>query len=449
MKLSDSAPLRFALGLLLVFLFGAALIFFFLHYQLTSHLERETDRGLLEEKALLLLQYRDYGPAGLYRAIQNEIASEGSQSHSFRVIDRKGRVVYQAGGLTFPTLKPFAGVREMDLGANPGKTVRMISFPVGDDLTAYVAFGMGRAARLIGDFRLTFILTAGLVALFGLALGYWLAWRFRLRIDAFNRHARLIVQSGDLSSRMPVTGNDELSVLAGNMNAMLDRIEKLVQGIRQVSDNIAHDLRTPLTRLRSAVQVALQQEDAAAHRAALERVLSEMEKMQGIFNSLLAISRAESGGMPVKRSVVDFSALLNEMVELYVPSAEDHGLTLHGAIEEGLKVYGNRQLLAQIISNLLDNALKYVPAGGEVGVKAGQQDDRVNVIVEDSGPGIPADMQERVFDRFARLDPSRTMAGSGLGLSLAKAFVELHHGHIAISKSALGGTAFTLDLPAA
>jgi len=288
-----------------------------------------------------------------------------------------------------------------------------------------------------------------MVSLLGLALGFWLARRFRGRIDAFNRHTKLIVQSGDLSSRMPVVGNDEFSVLAGNMNAMLERIEKLVQGIRQVSDNIAHDLRTPLTRLRADVQVALQQGGAEAHKAALERVHGELEKMQSIFSSLLAISRAESGGMPVKRAVVDFSELLTELVELYTPSAEEHGLVLHGDVADGLLIYGNRQLLAQIISNLLDNALKYVPAGSEVRLRAQRQDSQIKVVVEDGGPGIPPTMRDKVFERFTRLDPSRTMAGSGLGLSLAKAFVEIHHGTIAITKSPLGGSAFILDLPAA
>jgi len=451
MRLSDSAPIRLALGLLLTYLGGAVLLFFFLDYQLTSTLTREVDRGLMEERDLLQRQYRDSGTVGLHRAIENRIESEGSQSRGFRILDPQKKITYQAGGLAIPMTEPFSGVQQSRLETSDGKkhTVRVISFSMGQEMTGFVASSTEFMQGLIDNFRQTFLVTAGVVTLFGLALGYWLVWRFLVRIEAFNRHTQLIVQSGDLSSRMPVVGNDEFSVLACNMNAMLERIEKLVQGIRQVSDNIAHDLRTPLTRLRSEVQVALQQGDADTHKAALERVHGELEKMQSIFSSLLAISRAESGGMPVRRAVVDFSELLNELLELYTPSAEEHGLVLHGEVADGLLIYGNRQLLAQIISNLLDNALKYVPAGSEVRLQAQRQESQIKVVVEDGGPGIPPTMRDKVFERFTRLDPSRTMAGSGLGLSLAKAFVELHHGTIAITKSPLGGSAFILDLPAA
>ncbi|MEN6585664.1 MAG: HAMP domain-containing sensor histidine kinase [Sulfuricella sp.] len=451
MRHRDSAPLRFALGLLLTYLGGAALLFFFLDYQLTAMLAHEVDKAMTEESQLLQARYHVDGTAGLYHAIQSEIESDGSQFHGFRIIDPKNKVTYQAGGIAISMVTSFSGVQQVKLETSDNRkhTVRVISFPIGKDMTGFVASSMEPALGLLAKFRQTFLETAGGVTLFGLALGYWMVWRFRGRIEAFNRHTQQIVQSGDLSSRMPAVGNDEFSVLASNMNAMLERIEKLVQGIRQVSDNIAHDLRTPLTRLRADVQVALQQGDLDAHKAALERVQCELEKMQSIFSSLLAISRAESGGMPVKRAVVDFSELLSELVELYTPSAEERGLVLRGEIADGLLIYGNRQLLAQIISNLLDNALKYVPAGSEIKLHAQQQDSQIKVVVEDGGPGIPPTMREKVFERFTRLDPSRTMAGSGLGLSLAKAFVELHHGTIAITKSPLGGSAFTLDLPAA
>lgn len=451
MKLLDSAPLRLVLGLLLAYVCSAALIFYFLEYQITSTLTKGVDYSLAEERNMLQMQYREYGQEGLYRAIKSEIENEGSHAHGFRILDPQNQVTYQAGGLSLPLVKPFSGIRQMDLNAADDKPhpVRVTAFSVGDGMTGFIARSMEPVLGLVEDFRQTFLLTAGVVSLFGLSLGLFLARRFRGRIEAFNRHTQLIVQSGDLSSRMATVGSDEFSILASNMNAMLARIEKLVQGIHQVSDNIAHDLRTPLTRLRADVQVALQQDDAAAH-AALARVLVELDKMQSIFNSLLAISRAESGGMPMKRALVNFSELLEELVELYAPSAEDKGLVLQGEIPSGLLLYGNRQLLAQALSNLLDNALKYVPAGGTVKLGAQRsQNERIKVVVDDSGPGIPDEMRDKVFERFTRVDPSRTIAGSGLGLSLAKAFIELHHGKLTVTGSKLGGSSFILDLPAA
>jgi len=255
------------------------------------------------------------------------------------------------------------------------------------------------------------------------------------------------VKSGDLSSRMPVDGSDEFATLALNVNAMLERIERLVQGIRQVSDNIAHDLRTPLTRLRSDVEVALQHHDPETDRATLERVLDELENMQTIFNALLSLGQAEAGGMRIKRKDLDLSAFLSEMVELYTPSAEEHELQLESAIAPDMKMRADRQLLAQALSNLFDNALKYVPEGGKILLRAAINENRIEIVLEDSGPGIPPEMREKIFERFTRLDPSRTLPGTGLGLALVRAFVELHNGNVSVHESPLGGAAFIVTLP--
>jgi signal transduction histidine kinase len=448
MSLLINRPVRLILGLLLLYAWGAAAIFGYLNYRLSATLVDQIDRQLLEQQRLLVRQYHDYGFPGVQRTIQGEVAAKGRGERVYRILDGKGRIVLEAGELPLPRLARTDGIREIEVTAGTQRErVRVLAFSPAADMTVFVALGMQSASRIIDAARAAFVGTAEAIVLLGLILGLWLAKRFWGQIQAFNRHSQRIVKSGDLSSRMPVSGDDEFSILAVNTNAMLERIEKLVQGIRQVSDNIAHDLRTPLTRLRAEVEVALQRNDPEAHRLALERTLSELQNMQAIFNSLLAIGRAEAGSMPVRRNSVDLSELLNELVELYAPSAEEHDLDLSSDIAEGLQIEGDRQLLAQAMSNLLDNALKYVPAGGRIELHAAHQGGRVEVRLEDSGPGIPPEMREKVFERFTRLDPSRTMAGSGLGLSLVKAFVELHRGSIGISQSSLGGTAFTILLP--
>jgi len=287
-----------------------------------------------------------------------------------------------------------------------------------------------------------------LILLVAAAVWFWRGWQFRRQLGSFDEQTTLILDSGDLSRRLPVKKQDEFAALAAKMNAMVGRLEQQVVQARQTGDNIAHDLRTPLTRLRADVEAALRREDPAAHRDALVRTLSELEGMQQIIDSLLAISRAEGGGMRVQRKAVDLSGLLEEMAELYGPSAEEKALSLETRVEPGLLVGADRQLLARIFANLLDNALKYVPAGGKVVLAAAYRGDRVEISVEDSGPGIPVEMRDKVFERFARLDPSRTLPGAGLGLSLVKAFVELLHGNIRIADSRLGGAAFIVSLPA-
>ncbi len=289
------------------------------------------------------------------------------------------------------------------------------------------------------------------IILFSVIAGGVTARRVLRRIDTI-RDTSTKIMSGNLSERVPITRrNDEFDGLATNLNAMLDRIEQLLQGLKQVTDNVAHDLKTPLTRLRSQAESALR--DGAsdeARRQALDTTIAESDRLIQTFNALLMIARAEAGAPSGAFTDVDISAVVADVAELYGPVAEDTGILVETAITESVHLRANRELIGQAMVNLLENAVKYArpEAGGQGRITVGlrRKDDRVLIEVADNGPGIPEEDRQRVLERFVRLEKSRSEAGSGLGLSLVDAVTRLHGGTFRIEDNAPGVRA-VIDLP--
>ena len=281
--------------------------------------------------------------------------------------------------------------------------------------------------------------SGAIVVVLGLAGGFFVARRVLTRIDAMTETARTIMQ-GDLHERLPVAGTgDELDRLAINLNAMLERIEALMLGLKEVSDNIAHDLKTPLTRLRNRCEEALRAAGSETqYRGALESTIEESEALIRTFNALLVIARAESGQARDGMSVFDVAEIVRGIGDLYEPLADDKGIILKVEAQTEAWVRGNRELISQALSNLVDNAVKYgssAAAGtnrqpAEVVLKATERGDRILLSVADSGPGIAESDRARVLERFVRLEQSRSEPGSGLGLSLAAAITRLHGGEL-------------------
>ncbi len=296
-----------------------------------------------------------------------------------------------------------------------------------------------------------FVGVAGILLLSILA-GVLTAQRVLARIDTISATSNKIM-SGNLSERVPVTKrNDEFDALATSLNAMLDRIEQLMQGLKEVTDNVAHDLKTPLTRLRNKAKSALREgSDADTQRQALETTISESDKLIRTFNALLMIARAEAGAPSGAFADVDVSAVVADVAELYGPVAEEQGLTLETAVTEGIRLRANRELIGQALVNLVENALKYHEpvegTAGRIAVGVRAEGGRVLIEVGDNGPGIPEGDRQRVVERFVRLEESRTEPGSGLGLSLVAAVARLHRGEFRIEDNAPGVRA-VIDLPA-
>jgi signal transduction histidine kinase len=286
-----------------------------------------------------------------------------------------------------------------------------------------------------------------MIALAIMGLGAVIIW-FGIGRNALKRIDRMSaaskkIMAGDLSQRLPVGGSgDEFDRLSVSLNSMLGRIEKLNEGLRQVSDNIAHDLKTPLTRLRNKAADALDTPDTETRRVALEGIISESDQLIRTFNALLMISRVEAGSVAAEMSTVDLSAIVADSAELYEPVAEEAGLALTSSIEPGLAVQGNRELIGQAIFNLIDNAIKYSSDTGgdaDVSLRLTRRADGICLQVADRGPGIPAEKREEVLRRFVRLDESRSKPGTGLGLSLVEAVMGLHGGKLELSDTIANG----------
>ena len=265
------------------------------------------------------------------------------------------------------------------------------------------------------------------------------------------RDASRTIMVGDLSKRVPVYGSgDEFDRLSENLNVMLERIEQLVAGMREVSDNIAHDLKTPLNRLRNRAEAALREKGSAkSYRLSLESIIEEADDLIKTFNGLLSIARLETGAASGAMEEIDAGALILDVAELYEPAAEDKGLSLSAHAPEGVSLTADRQLIGQALANLIDNAIKYGGDGGAGGVieaSVAETPDAIEYIISDSGQGIPEQDCERVLKRFVRLEESRSRPGSGLGLSLVAAVAHLHGGEVRLEDNKPGLRA-VLSLP--
>jgi signal transduction histidine kinase len=274
----------------------------------------------------------------------------------------------------------------------------------------------------------------GLMILLGLAGGALISRNFLARLDVINRTSRQIM-GGDLSRRVPVTrAGDEFDDLSGHLNRMLDRIERLMRGMREVSDNVAHDLRSPLNRLRNRLEMAAMRQPPDTETAKdIDAAVQETDRLIATFNALLLIAEAEAGS--VRETMEDFR--LDEVIEgigeLYGPLADEKhlGFSVEN-LESGAFIHGNRNLVSQALANLVDNAIKYTPPGGKVSVKLENSEAGPVLTVADNGPGIPPEDRPRVVERFVRLESSRNSPGTGLGLSLVAAVARLHEAELVL-----------------
>jgi signal transduction histidine kinase len=345
--------------------------------------------------------------------------------------------VVQAGNL--PAVGPRLGIREWgESPRSPYSAIRGRGINISGD---YLFVGWSTHQLHEMEEMVVSSFVWGLATSIALALAGGIATSGRLlrKIEVISETSRNIIE-GDLPRRVPVTQTgDEFDHLADSINTMLDRIQALMEDLRQVTTDIAHDMRTPLTRLRQRLEVAQQSPaDVAQQREILATTIVEIDAILGIFGALLRIAQIESGARKAAFTSVHLSDLLHTAVELYRSAADDKNQLLEEKIDAGLTVKGDRELLMQLFANLIENAIRHAPPGAHISVMARRDGDKADISVTDNGPGIPDSMHAKVMQRFFRLESSRTTPGSGLGLSLALAIVNLHNATLKLGDNSPG-----------
>jgi signal transduction histidine kinase len=439
-RLLETSTFRLALIYLASFGISALALLGFLYYDTAGFMARQTEETIQAEILGLAEQYRAGGLGRLREVLALRSERQPHLSSIYLLVDPRGQRV--AGNLDgWPDARPEPdGSLTFAIEVSPdGETVeqrraRAASFLLNDGFRLLVGREVEDRLQVEAQIRRTLGWGLALTLLLGLAGGYVMSRGMLGRVDAINRTTRQIM-AGDLSQRIALKGSrDEFDQLAANLNAMLDQIERLLGGMRQVTDNIAHDLRTPLNRLRSRLEVALLQEPGRAEiRALLEATLADAQTMIATFNALLDITRAEAGSERGGFEEIELAALGRDLVDLYRPVAEDKQLTFEYRCAPGAKIRANRHLLAQALANLLDNAIKYTLPGGRVRLEVERGANGPVIAVADSGPGIPETDRERVLQRFVRLDATRSTPGNGLGLSLVDAVAKLHRAELTLT----------------
>jgi len=438
-----SAPIRLGLTALAIVTPIAVLAAAFVGWQVSALLTERTAESLSRELRTLRTELDRGGEPALATLIDSRSADPGPFLYRLQNTDGARR----AGNLQHlpQNLSNVPGIFTYSASHKGGEHTAaglIVPLPAGGTmLVAHQIDDQIAFARSLQ--RYSFVGISALTVL-ALALGWLSTRRFVQRVAGVTATARSIM-AGDLSQRVPRDYSaDELDELSGNLNAMLSRIEELMASLREVSDNIAHDLKTPLTRLRNRAEAALRDESEQTHREGLEKVIEEADGLIQTFNALLLIARLEAGAIDATRTDCDIAALVADVGELYQPVADDAGLSLIVEPSPPVPFSVNRQLVGQAIANLIDNAIKYAsvtPASQSSPITVSlsePSDDTIAIAVADRGPGIAGADRERATRRFVRLEQSRSRPGTGLGLSLVAAVARLHGGTLRLEDNAPG-----------
>jgi signal transduction histidine kinase len=457
-RLRQSLALRLAVQYALVFVFGAAVLFGVTYWALGDSLQRREQANVERRGEVLATVYELRGTAGVDNLSTDP--SPDVRSYFVRIIDQRGRTVYsslppdwvetQVQRFPIPNVGVITReVRSERIPQNAFRDYAIASRYLADGNILQVGRLTDNRAVLLQPVRRAFTVAGPIALILSVCVGTLLAWRATRPLRAVSDTTRRILETGDLAARVPsVGGTDELALLVRQLNTLLDKNAAHVRVLRETLDNLAHDLRTPLTRLRGTAELAMQDAgDPVEARAALADCVNESDRLLHVLETLLDISAAEGGALKLNRDRLDIRSLVERAADLYREVAEEKKISVALDQPQAADIDADAVRLGQAINNLLDNALKYTPAGGAVTLATRMDPQAAIVTVSDNGPGVPLAEREAIFRRLYRADTSRSQRGLGLGLSLVKAIVEAHGGTVSVDDAPGGGARFVVRLP--
>ncbi len=458
-NLRNTLAFRLTLWYAGIFTVSSCIAFLLFYMLITSFIREQTDQELLGQVNRFSTLLAAEGVEAVKNTAVIEAQASGVKKVFFRLLSLSGQA-FSSSNMSYwkdidihetaieELLRGSSHVFETITIADRKEEVRILYAMLSPSIILQVGQAMESYSRFLDAFKGIFIATMTLLIVVAAGVGWFMARRAVSGVYAVTRTAQKI-SGGTLEERVPVkTRGDEIDQLATTFNQMLDRIQTLLTEIKEMSDNIAHDLRSPITRIRGLAEVTLTTgKSLKEYESMAASTIEECDRLLDMINTMLMISKAEAGVDQLSREEIDLGGLVREACELFEPTAEDKGVSLSCTVSDRIHFVGETRGIQRMFSNLLDNAIKYTPSGGLVTVSVVENDNQVIVSFKDTGYGISSSDLPRIFERFYRCDQSRSQAGIGLGLSLARAIARAHGGDITATSNLNQGSTFIVTLP--
>jgi len=439
---------------------SACVAFLIFYFMVTGLFQEQTDRDLLKQVGVFTAMLNADGVEAVKRYAVHESQASGEKKIFFRLLYPTG-ISFSSSNMSYwrdigvtrllidQIIERYGHVYETITIPERDQHVRIIYSSIGSGIILQLGHSMENITGFFKAVRKVLVPVVLILIATSAAAGWFMARRAVSGVGAVTRTARAI-SAGSLAQRVPVSGKgDEIDQLANTFNQMLDRIEGLVSGIKEISDNVAHDLKSPITAIRGTAEVALTTgRNKADFESMAAGTIESCDKLLDMINTMLTISKTEAGTGDLHGLEFDIDRTVRDACELFTPIAVDRDIKINCRTDSKKIFFGDVSMIQRMVANLIDNAVRYTPSGGEVDVAFREEgEDKVVITVKDTGVGISAEDLQHIFGRFFRCDPSRTESGAGLGLSLAKAIAEAHKGEIAVASQLGEGSRFTVTLP--